>query len=924
MDRFLIEYLRSGRAWVLVGSGPSSEMGYPSWNKLGKVALETVKADHPGRLIRSIEAALHSGDFPGVFEDAQGILGAPRLLQALRAELKPSRSAEIYKLICRWPVPVYLTTNYDDELQRQLSTLGETYISYTNSEEHMAHLVPDLQGAIFKLHADLRSESGLILTRSHYKAIQSDESWQYWRTKMTSVFQMTSLVVVGHSLSDPNFQHVLQAAKQGAGVQLPVCWIAPDITLDQAQEYLEKFRIRVISYNNRDGDHANLFRLLEQITDFIPARTSVRISDYGKRVIEHHGSAAPAFFVFNHLAARTDYQEKRREILIAAIESAAPTLAELPSFTIKMALERAGWPSGIPLPNDVELDVGTVAIDRGLLAKEADAYKLATRGLEVSGDNRRAFQHIHDRFNAAVARRIRADFPSVSAERADNLARDIEAALTGYFREGGLTLASLLFSAGSASERVVVPPSVLRFMNEASAQYGDLLDRQVFMRTSLRIFTDAGSAERDYLGRLAQGFFGFHALGAFGDVAVERLQHSKGTVWLLDSNVQIAILAIGSVTSDVWQECVRRFAMSQIRFFTLDRLFEEIREHWWFAEKMVKQHGPASRTVIAAALGESPFHRSNLFLEGFVRWQAAGNPADWESYMFQVFGTRSPTVEHIRKRLLEYGIEVLSFADWPGFKEQDFAVRDEHANEIARLRSRQGRAPAGSDEEQLRAPYKKALPEAEALVVVQRERSGNYHMLSNEGVTSPAWFVSDTSILNAINMNIGGLRVTWQPEAFLRFAATLSTAEGGRAAERAFDTLLWGLAQTGLSLLDQKAAEKVLGGVIDQATVTIQEMRQMYEATLAEKYGEPLESVLAKLDPIDRPLAALQLANEVSQTESSRRILAETRAEEAKRRAVSAEKALKEVERYRSKMEAKKERGRKKARKQKSKIRKHK
>ena len=98
----------------------------------------------------------------------------------------------------------------------------------------------------------------------------------------------------------------------------------------------------------------------------------------------------------------------------------------------------------------------------------------------------------------------------------------------------------------------------------------------------------------------------------------------------------------------------------------------------------------------------------------------------------------------------------------------------------------------------------------------------------------------------------------------------------------------------------------------------------MYEATLAEKYGEPLESVLAKLDPIDRPLAALQLANEVSQTESSRRILAETRAEEAKRRAVSAEKALKEVERYRSKMEAKKERGRKKARKQKSKIRKHK
>ncbi len=568
-------------------------MGYPSWSKLAEVAIATVKADHPGHLFRGLEAALRSGDFPGVFEEAQRIVGAPRLLQALRAELKPSRSAEIYKLICRWPVPVYLTTNYDDELQRQLGTLGETYISYMNSEEHMAHMLPDLQGAIFKLHGDLRSEAGLILTRSHYKAVQSDASWQYWRTKMTSVFQMTPVVVVGHSLSDPNFQHVLQAAKHGAGVQLPVCWVAPDIDVDNAREYLEKFRICVISYNNRDGEHANLLRLLEQITDFIPARTSVHISNYGRRIVEHTGSAAPAFFVFNRLAARTEYREKRREIIIAAIESAAPALDGLPDFTVKTALELAGWPSDVPLPSDVEADVGTVAVERGLLARQGDAYTLATQGLEVSGDNRRAFQHTRDRFIGAVARRIRADFPSVSAERADELARDIEGALTGYFREGGLTLASLLFSGASAGERLVVPPSVLSFMNDASAKYGDLLDRQVFITTSLRMFTHAGSAERDYLGRLAQGFFGFHALGAFGDVAVERLMQARTTVWLLDSNVHIAMLAIGGVTSAVWQECVRRLVVSRIRFFTLDRLFDETREHWWFADRMVKEHGPA-------------------------------------------------------------------------------------------------------------------------------------------------------------------------------------------------------------------------------------------------------------------------------------------------------------------------------------------
>lgn len=86
---------------------------------------------------------------------------------------------------------------------------------------------------------------------------------------MTSVFQMMPVVIVGHSLRDANFRHVLAAVKKGAGVHQPVCWIAPDVQIAEAREFLEKYRIRVISYDNRDGDHANLRRLLEHINEFI-------------------------------------------------------------------------------------------------------------------------------------------------------------------------------------------------------------------------------------------------------------------------------------------------------------------------------------------------------------------------------------------------------------------------------------------------------------------------------------------------------------------------------------------------------------------------------------------------------------------------------------------------------------------------------
>lgn len=362
-------------------------------------------------------------------------------------------------------------------------------------------------------------------------------------------------------------------------------------------------------------------------------------------------------------------------------------------------------------------------------------------------------------------------------------------------------------------------------MNEASAKYSDLLDRQAFITTSIRTFTNGGSAEREYLGRIAQGFFGFHALGAFGEAALERLKHAKSTVWMVDSNVQISLLALGATVSGAWRGCLEGLRKLGVRLFTTERLFDETREHWWFADKVVKDHGPISSAVVAAARGDPPFRRSNMFLEGFVEWQAAGNPPGWEGYNFRAFGSRRPTVDNIARSLTDLGIEIVAFQDWPGFQDSDFELREGYTQSIAQLRQRRDRAIDAFQDDWLRDVFPKAKPEAEALLITTKERSGAYFMLSSPGTSSPAWFVSDTSVLNLVERT--SLRITWQPEAFLRFASTLSAGGDSAAASRAFDSLLWGLAQSGLSLLDEKDAEKVFGGIIDQAIIDIKEMRDM-------------------------------------------------------------------------------------------------
>jgi len=75
MDSFLISYLKSGKAWVLVGSGPSIESGYPSWEKLANVARETVCSEGITDHISRLEAALKRSDLPQVFEEAKSSLG---------------------------------------------------------------------------------------------------------------------------------------------------------------------------------------------------------------------------------------------------------------------------------------------------------------------------------------------------------------------------------------------------------------------------------------------------------------------------------------------------------------------------------------------------------------------------------------------------------------------------------------------------------------------------------------------------------------------------------------------------------------------------------------------------------------------------------------------------------------------------------
>src|SRR5260370_27606709 len=119
----------------------------------------------------------------------------------------------MYRGLARWPIRTYLTTNLDDEINRHLVVEGEACQTITNSADHLGLLNSDSSGFIVKLHGDLTTPKGLVLTSSQYGALASGAEWKYWRDKLIGIFGMCRVVVVGYSLRDTHVRAVLEAAK---------------------------------------------------------------------------------------------------------------------------------------------------------------------------------------------------------------------------------------------------------------------------------------------------------------------------------------------------------------------------------------------------------------------------------------------------------------------------------------------------------------------------------------------------------------------------------------------------------------------------------------------------------------------------------------------------------------------------------------
>ena len=327
-DKRLIENINNGRCFVLVGSGPSCEVGYPSWHKLAKQTYEELKNRGCVSDFKSYEKYLKEKKYPELFRQAERDLGnREALVNLLRPLLNPTEKKQgvLYGLISKWPFASYLTTNYDDEIKTYLDRSNEHFQVIRNCPEDFYSWRDGASHLIQKLHSDLDHPSEVILTSADYRRVYVDDAGQYFREELCNVFKTFDTFIIGHSLADPDIDYILQLAQQRRGPQHPIYMVVgvADENLSKAdeQEFLEKYNIVLVKYSNPDGTHSELQRMLKTADRFIVPRQgfrgSSRIDPRPKEEIE----SAIAIFLYRRLQGvqSTDYLSP---LILSGLDSA--------------------------------------------------------------------------------------------------------------------------------------------------------------------------------------------------------------------------------------------------------------------------------------------------------------------------------------------------------------------------------------------------------------------------------------------------------------------------------------------------------------------------------------------------------------------------------------------------------------------------
>jgi hypothetical protein len=835
---------------------------------------------------KAFQMLLSKEDYPEVFERVAGLLGGVQpMLDGLRKTFAPKQNTgKAYEYLARWPFRCYLTTNYDDEISSHLRRLGQHFTTLKNVQADLAQITSDSSRLIVKLHGDLNSPNDIVLATSQYSSFETGGVRAYFRSKLTSIFQMVPVVVIGHSMSDRDLRLILQFAKESASPDKPTYVIVADAHEPDITKFYREYNIHLLSYPNPDKTHVNLLYLLKLLDRFIIPRTAGARPplDFPDSTEVETGVS---LYVYSALGYGSDSSLLQRALRPQVLAN-APNEKPAPLQSIKGLLRpdalRTFGKIETELLNSVKALVGD-----GLVRSSAEGITVTPTGVQRLDEIRKRREVDEDQFFGALRTRLLAH--GTQAE-VDPLVSSFRTAVLGVFRKRGLATAELLFRANPYQPPDM--PELFESLFPPAAHLENYGLRTEYCNAVMDILTKPTTEQRRYLSNLAQGFFAYHMFGLDPTGQEARKRLIQDTLWLLDSNILMPLVATRCELHDFMVSLVTRMKAIEIEPATTPAFVSEVEKSLrWVFTQLQNAKGPTEQERFLEIVTR-PYYTENPFVDGFI---IGSNGGEWGSFREYVDRLGLAKPDSMVSVLKKYGVRVITPQDECGSVDDSKALK-QLSGEILSERERTGTVRAGEPQ---------ADAEAEALQLIRKVRSQGMKAAPS---VKKAFFVSTSLLLDRMYKDKDGL-LTWFPESLYKHLQFFST--DGIDARRTFDALATSYYAVGIDLIDDDAYAKYFRSAISESAVVLNREVDNYVKELVSKVEDEQgarERILkdfASAPELEKPHYVTQLGWLAARKAEKRAELAEkakTRAEheaDEKVKALQAEFARKDRERKR-------------------------
>lgn len=271
--------INEGRCILFVGAGASLDAvdgngrRLPNWGQLLEELLGLIQdsADpDPPPVIEETAHLMRQGDYMAVSEWIDYRLGDSRFRSHMISRLATARFSQVHDILSSKPFRAVVTTNYDPLIEIHWQQKAKSPFVVVPLKPTTIALAADAlrtpspMTPVIRAHGALNDPDSLIFFPRSYREVmfRNDPFRQF----MATIFRQFTVLFVGTSFRDPNFQSLLQWIYTVTEGKEREHYAILDGKGPVFRKYMKlNYNINFITYDAPNGDHSALRELLATI-----------------------------------------------------------------------------------------------------------------------------------------------------------------------------------------------------------------------------------------------------------------------------------------------------------------------------------------------------------------------------------------------------------------------------------------------------------------------------------------------------------------------------------------------------------------------------------------------------------------------------------------------------------------------------------